>query len=145
MIRFDYKIETFPEKSDRISATAYTEGPLDVWLNDSRFLHAEGILLVEFAIFLEKWLRNIRTGDTSNLHYVSMDFEEDPIFALEYDADAKAFFPAAAWATGSPQPVPMEHARHAAEEYIGRLGRELAAEHGVNLGQVIDASIEPDP
>lgn len=145
MIRFDYNIETFPEETNGYHVPAYTEGTLDVWLNDSRFLHAEGILLVEFAIFLEKWLRKIRAGETSNLHYASMDFEEEPIFALDYDADAQAFFPSAVWATGSPQAIPTKHARRAAEDYIVRLGQELAAEHGVNLGDVLDDSIEPNP
>lgn len=145
MIRFDYDIETFPRETSGYHVPAGTEGTLDVWLNDSRFLHAEGVLLVEFAIFVEVWLRKIREGKTDDLHYASMDFEEEPIFALEYDPDSEVFLPSAIWATGSPVPIPTDDARRASEDYIERLGRELAAEHGVNLSEVLGASIEPNP
>lgn len=72
---------------------AYTEGRLEAWQNTTLFLGAEGVLLVEFAIVLEKWRLSISQGKTTDLYYASMDFEEEPIFGLDFDSSTKLFTP----------------------------------------------------
>ncbi|MBA2662073.1 MAG: hypothetical protein H0U74_07230 [Bradymonadaceae bacterium] len=86
------------------------------------FLNMEGILLVEFAIELAKWLRQVREGRFRNFYYASMDFEIEPIFALFFNDSWDGFVPASVWSDKQPSVISPDTAICAAEKYI----RELA-------------------
>ena len=83
-MEYKFKIATVPEKKSGCHLPAYTEGPLEVWLDGQQFVRVDEALLVEFAVVLSKWLRT----QPSSLYYASMDFEEEPIFALSLQGDA---------------------------------------------------------
>ena len=78
-IRFSFKIEEFPKETGSYHVPAYTEGNLSIINEGKEFLNADGILLVEFAVVLKKWLLAIDAGKMDNFVYESMDFEESPI------------------------------------------------------------------
>ncbi|KIG12452.1 Type II restriction enzyme, methylase subunit YeeA [Enhygromyxa salina] len=139
-MKFDYKIEMVPEDvCGGYNVPAYTEGALEVWQEDVLFLRAEGIPLVEFAIVLARWLHKL--VETETLYYASMDFEEEPIFALSWDARLQGFMPSSVWSMSKGVPVPLEVARGSAASYIENLCRDLAP-HGICLTKVIADAID---
>ena len=136
-MEYRFKITTVPEKKSGYHLPAYTEGPLEVWLDGQQFVRVDEALLVEFAVVLSKWLR----AQPSSLYYASMDFEEEPIFALSLQGDA--FEPSSVWASGAPVVVSTQDAIAAAQHYIDRLSAELKR-YGGDLHAVIDAAIAAD-
>lgn len=140
-MNFVYKIETLPSDTGGYNILAYTEGTLEVWQGDTLFLRADGILLVEFAVFLEIWRRQLDQGEMVDLYYASMDFEEEPIFALVYDSATDKFTPASVWSEAEGIPVSASTARKAVASYIESLDRILAVK-GVNLRSVINNAIK---
>ncbi len=55
------------------------EGTLAISINRRKIFNEKGILLVELAIYLSKWLKDIEKNKIRNFYYESMDFEEHPI------------------------------------------------------------------
>lgn len=90
------------------------------------------ILLVELAICVTEWLR-IQPDGPSDLYYDSMDFEEEPIFALHLDSATNLFVPESVWAESDPEPVTPQEAQDALEAYTTELRKELANRLGVEL------------
>ena len=90
-----------------------------MWLDGQQFVRVDEALLVEFAVVLSKRLR----AQPNSLYYASMDFEEEPIFALSLQGDA--FEPSSVWASGAPVVVSTQDAIAAAQHYIDRLSAEL--------------------
>jgi hypothetical protein len=89
------------------------------------------MLLVEFAIVLRKWLRACESGPT-DLFYASMDFEEEPIVALRYDASGQ-FLLQSIWSVAEVGPIRTADALLAAQQYLSQLHDELYVHHGVDL------------
>ena len=136
-MKLDYKIESVPDAKDGYNVPAYTEGTLTVFVGDKLFFEARGVLLVEFAIVLHRWLDQVEHDGVVDLHYASMDFEEEPIFALVLDGNGDCFRPVAVWATGTPVPISVGDAKSAAASYISRLSSELAEKCSIDLLKVI--------
>ena len=83
-MKFSFKIEEFPKETGSYHVPAYTEGNLSITNDGKEFLNADGILLVEFAVVLKKWLLAIDAGRIDNFVYESMDFEESPILEFKF-------------------------------------------------------------
>lgn len=139
-MKFAYTIEITATDPPPYAATAYTEGRLEVWQGGGLLLNVTGILLVEFAIELEEWCRKIRRKQMSSLHYASMDFEEEPIFALDFDPVSGCFKPGSVWQIAEGVPVSAKVALRAASDYTKSLGQDLEA-IGVNLDKIIQDTI----
>ncbi len=138
---YNFTVERFPSDTSGYNPTALTEGRLTIALNNSIFLDVDGILLVEFAVVLARWLSAVRRGEKPDLYYASMDFEEEPIFALRYDDERKSFTTESVWSRQEPVAIKDSEAVRAAQEYIGRLATYLAERSDVNLHAIIDAAI----
>lgn len=136
-MEYKFTIAAIPDETTGYHLPAETEGPLEVWLEGHRFLKVDDALLVEFAIVLAKWLES----QPESLYYASMDFEEEPIFALTQEGDR--FEPSSVWASGEPVMVPVDDALAAARRYIDDLGRQLN-EQGADLDSTIEEAIAAD-
>jgi hypothetical protein len=137
-LQLEFEVEEFPEARSERDAIAWTEGMLRVRLEGRIFLETGGILLVEFAIVLKKWLREMRAGSLEDLYYASMDFEEEPILALRL-ADARgSFMPESAWAEGKRSAISVADATAAAEQYLLDLGTELRRTCGFELEPLLE-------
>lgn len=82
-MKIKFEIIDIPEVEQLKYPTAYLEGELVIWINGVLFFNQAGILLIEFAIFINRWLYSIRKGKIIGLNYDSMDNEE-PIITLNY-------------------------------------------------------------
>lgn len=140
-MRLSYTIEIIPTNKTGYWPWAHTEGPLEVWQGENLFLRAEGVLLIEFAVELEYWRRKLARGEVEDLYYASMDFEEEPIFALYYDPASGDFTPGAVWAEGEGVPVCPGVAEAAFASYIERLGCDLARE-GIVLAKELETYVK---
>ncbi len=136
-MEYRFAIATVPDAKSGYHLPAYTEGPLEVLLDERTFVRVDEALLVEFAIVLSKWLRN----QPSDLYYASMDFEEAPIFALTLEGGV--FQPSSVWASGEPVGIKLDDALSAARRYVEELGVQLR-ECGADLDAVIEEAISAD-
>lgn len=136
-MKYDYVIESFPLETSGYNVAAYTEGKLKIFVDGKIFFEAEGILLVEFAIVLMKWLLSMEESGPLDLYYASMDFEEEPIFALTYMQDKGVFMPKSIWAIDDPIPIPLESAKKAALDYLLRLTSETKKRFDVELDAIL--------
>ncbi|WP_437966773.1 hypothetical protein WMF04_45605 [Sorangium sp. So ce260] len=139
-MRYLYEITSFPDKVEDYNLTAYTEGTLRLLVGSVVFLDASGILLVEFAIVLKKWLLSLE-GGPGDLYYASMDFEEEPILALRYNATQGEFLPESVWAKSNPSPICLGEAKSAADAYLAELGEELRKKYGADLNEVLEEAM----
>lgn len=73
MISFVFKVSEFASTMSSYNLMAYTEGSLNLIIDNQIFIKEQGVLLVEMAKVLHEWV--ISKG---NLYYSSMDFEEEP-------------------------------------------------------------------
>ncbi|WP_437731977.1 DUF7878 domain-containing protein [Sorangium sp. So ce1335] len=139
-MRFLYEIKSFPDKVEGYNLIAYTEGTLRLIVGSTAFIDADGILLVEFAVVLKKWLLSIGNGPV-DLYYSSMDFDEEPVLALRYNAVADEFLPESVWAKSDPLPISRGEAKSAADAYLAELGEELRTEYGVDIDEVLEKAV----
>jgi len=141
-MKYDFCIKTFRIEKNPTDVICYTEGTLDVYINKEKKFSEEGILLVEFAIVLSKWLdKNKLEGYPIDLFYASMDFEEEPILALSYDVSKKHYIFDSVWrVTKAEVTVDSDEAVEAAKSYIDELSKTLYYKYNVNLRQVIQAA-----
>lgn len=139
-MKITYEIETTPQDTSGYNVPAYAEGRLEVRQAKTQILSVEGVLLVEFAIVLEQWRRQVAGGRMESLHYASMDFEEEPVFALIYDRSTGKFTPSSVFAAAEGSSISPSAATEAAASYIERLDRDLATRR-ISLGQVIDDAL----
>ncbi len=141
-MEYKFSIEHVPEEKGGYNLSAYTEGTLKVVLDGVTFLNSTGILLVEFAIVLSKWIRALgHSNGMTELYYSSMDFEEEPIFALRVGKEKNYYLPEAVWSEGEALKILPEEAISAANRYLSELGTILANNHGVDLSEVVEDAI----
>lgn len=136
-MRLEYDIKTTPEETSGYNLTAYTEGVLRLLVGSSVFLEVDGILLVEFAIVLHKWLLQCASAPT-DFYYASMDFEEEPILMFRYDSGRDAFLLESVWSNKDVGSVLRSDAIEAASRYLVALRDELKRERGVDLERTLE-------
>ncbi|MBI2374008.1 MAG: hypothetical protein HYV07_08420 [Deltaproteobacteria bacterium] len=139
-MRFEYDITTFPVDPGGYNLTAYTEGVLRLLVGASVFLDASGILLVEFAVVLRKWLRACASGPI-DFYYASMDFEEEPILAFRYDTSGGQFRLESVWSETDVGPVSRAEVIAAAQQYLAQLRDDLKRGHDVDLDKTLEEAL----
>lgn len=82
-MKIKFEITDIPKAEQLKYPTAYLEGVLTIWINDILYFNQPGILLIEFAIFINRWLNSIRIGKNIGLSFDTMDNDE-PILTLNY-------------------------------------------------------------
>lgn len=60
------------------------EGELSIFIDDKLIFNESGILLLEFAHYLARWLSALEKGDVRDFTYESMDYEDCPIIEFKY-------------------------------------------------------------
>lgn len=82
-MKVEFEIISIPEGEQKKYPTAYLEGLLKILINNIIFFNQSGILLIEFAIFIVKWLDRIKVGEFVDFTFDTMDNDE-PIISLKY-------------------------------------------------------------
>ena len=82
----DFEIMEIPKGEQKKYPIAYVEGILKVFVGNVLFFNQSGILLIELAISIRKWLVNMNGDNNLNFIYVSMD-NDSPILTINYAHD----------------------------------------------------------
>ena len=61
---------------------ADVEGSLKIAIGNKVFFDEEGILVLELALALMKWIEKIQSGNMVDFYYESMDYEDKPILVF---------------------------------------------------------------
>ena len=123
MIKIEFFIKEFPKDLSRSYALdAYTEGVLTIHVNGKIVFDENGILLVELSNKLEPWVTQIDLDPDSehNFYYASMDEEEEPVLAFNYDATDKSYRISSIWSS-SESAVKKDELLSACKKYISEL------------------------
>ncbi len=75
-MKIDFEITDFPIEEQKKYITAYLEGVLKITINDVVFFDQSGILLIEYAKCVSKWLAKIKLGKIVDFTYETMDNDE---------------------------------------------------------------------
>jgi len=78
----DFSYERLPTKRDTLRTDDFfcnLEGEIQVSLRDDQVFRCNGVLLLELAAELTRWLNSLRLGPVKEFYYESMNMEEQPI------------------------------------------------------------------
>lgn len=139
-MRFRYVITDLPHETGGYNVAAFTEGRLSIEQMGTMFLDAEGILLVEFAIVIYEWLLKANAGECADLYYASMDFEDEPIFALKYNPTTDTLSLESVWAMSDVPDVSRADAVSSAQNYLRQLSSELRERLRVDLDAILQTA-----
>lgn len=129
-MRIGFRVEDLPRGPEPYRVATDIGGELSVASDDGSVVFgADGIPLVEFAIFCKKWLRETKRED---FYYASMDFEEEPIIAIRIQDSGLCLFESV-WIDGSVGSMPLMEVRQAMIKYIEELTDELADKHNIDV------------
>lgn len=144
-MRIRYALTDLPRSTEGYNVTAFTEGHLWVEHTGTIFLDTAGILLVEFAVVLHKWLVRTHAGERVDLAYSSMDFEESPMLRLKHTPIPGMLAMESVWAENTVPDVKLVDMIMSAEDYIPRLGSELSCRLAVDLNEILRNALDDDP
>ncbi len=71
----DFEITNTPTNQPKEYFVAYFEGILNIFVDDTLFFNSSGILLLEFAIVIYKWLEKAKIGVCEDFIYETMDYD----------------------------------------------------------------------
>ncbi|AFZ38003.1 hypothetical protein Sta7437_4541 (plasmid) [Stanieria cyanosphaera PCC 7437] len=128
-----FNIVSVPFCLEGAKTVADIEGNLIVYIKKRIFLKEEDILLLEFAIILNRWLQNIQNHEIKNFYYESMNYEEQPI--LEFvKIDEKKWNLQSVWEEfKNDEYVDFNELLTAATNYITKLKHELKQEFNLDV------------
>jgi len=69
--------------SKNFKILADVEGELEILFKEKMFFQEEYILLLEFGVFLSKWVSNVKSGANEDFVYETMDYSEGPILEFQ--------------------------------------------------------------
>jgi hypothetical protein len=119
---FSYEIKELPRGTEAYRIATDIEGRLLVTSDSGDILlDAEGILLVELAIFCRKWLNEDIKKD---FYYSSMDFEEEPILAFKVKPDNSCSF-LSVWQSSVADDTSLSEVKSSMNDYIEDLKSNL--------------------
>ena len=75
---------------------AALDGNLTIDINQWLFFNEEGISLLELAIYIIGWLREIEAGIYTDFDYSADDYQENPVLHF-YNLDNKHYIISSAW------------------------------------------------
>jgi len=134
-----FKITDVPKEEQKKYPTAYLEGILTIFVNEVLFFNQSGVLLIEFAIFINRWLNSIKKGDFADLNFETMDNDE-PILSLTYVKD-NLYGIYSVWQESEVSNLlDKENVVAVFEKYIEDLRNELKLERGIELDTIIKDS-----
>lgn len=143
-MKLEYKIDIFPYYTHSYHLMAYTEGVLRLVTKYGVFLDADGILLVELATCLKRWIYELRDAQV-DFYYRSMDFEEEPILAFVYEDQTDSFILESVWSDKSGiERAPYDEVIDSVDKYLAELHEQLQAEHGIDLYARIEEDLNSD-
>ncbi|WP_349970774.1 hypothetical protein [Pseudomonas caspiana] len=138
-MKINFKILSFPTRLDGRSIFVGTEGEVSFSHDGADILVVENCLLVELAVFFARWLRAIEHGSIEDFYYVSMDEEEEPIFAMSYDVDSSFYQVRSCWLeTSVDYRVSVGSAARGAKDYLEELQSRVLAEYRVDVLAVVN-------
>lgn len=142
---YNFEIESFPSNHAGYNVPAFTEGELSVFVDGEKlFFQEDGIHLVEFAVVLAKWLSKMSYGNP-DLFYASMDFEEEPIFALNFDKGKMICRPVSVWNYDFEHvETSIENAERAPREYIDSLIHQVKHRYGAPLDLIVERIVNQE-
>jgi len=85
-MKINFKITDTPTGEQLNHLDVYLEGTLEISFGNILFFSQPGILLIEFASFIHKWLDKIESAGKANFIYETMDHDE-PILTIKYVKD----------------------------------------------------------
>jgi hypothetical protein len=80
-MKIEFEITDFPIGEQIKYTTAYLEGILKIYIRSILFFNQPGILLVEYAIVINKWLNKVKEGAIIDFVYDTMDHDQ-PILSI---------------------------------------------------------------
>lgn len=129
-MKFNYQVKELPKGDESYHLATDIEGHLSVASNSGDILfEADGILLVELAIFCKKWLSENANTD---FYYVSMDFEEEPILAFSVKSDDIFSF-SSVWQKTPMDSIPLSEIKSSMRDYIEDLKASLKNNFQVDI------------
>lgn len=125
-----FKIEKLPSSSEQYRLATDIEGSLKLVTKHGKILFdAEGILLIELAIFCRRWLEQ---KEKESFYYASMDFEEEPILAFNIESAEYCSF-SSVWENFSKENIPICEVKDSMNDYIQRLKDNLKEKFQINV------------
>lgn len=87
MIEYVFSVERVPDEvTGPSSLTGFIEGGFSIYVNGNKVFEEPEFLIYEFFKALDSWVKGQKlTGD--NFYFASMDYEEEPVVAFNYDAE----------------------------------------------------------
>ena len=110
---------------------AEVEGKLAIFINNRLFFCENHILLLELAIFLNKWLKNINRDLIIEFYYESMNYEDQPILKF-YNLKHNKWHLYSVWQEFSyTETINLIELKRAVEKYVFDLKRDLKINHNL--------------
>lgn len=135
-IRIKFEITDFPKEEQKKYPTLYLEGILKIYINEITFFDQSGILLIEFAIFINSWLNSVKKGEFVDLTYNSMDNDE-PILSFNYVKDNYYRIYSVWQETEVSELLIKENLIVEFEKYLVYLSNELKSKEGIDLNFIL--------
>jgi hypothetical protein len=135
-MKIKFEITTIPEKEQKKYLTAYLEGCLQIFIGGKLFFNQSGILLIEFAIVIRRWLTFLEKNKVIDFVYETMDYDE-PILRIIHTNDNN-FRIESVW-----QEMEVKELLRGADvviefkKYIENLSDALRLQLGVKLSDII--------
>lgn len=138
-MKVEFEIISIPEGEQRKYPTAYLEGSFKIMFNNIIFFYQPGILLIEFAILIDKWLERNKLDEFADFIFETMDNDE-PILSFEY-VKADFYRVESIWKeTEIDELIPKKEIINAFEKYLVDLEAELKLKTGIELNRILKDS-----
>ena len=138
-MKVEFEIISIPEGEQRKYPTAYLEGSFKIMFNNIIFFYQPGILLIEFAILIDKWLERNKLDEFADFIFETMDNDE-PILSFEY-VKADFYRVESIWKeTEVDELIPKKEIINAFEKYLVDLEAELKLKTGIELNRILKDS-----
>lgn len=135
-MKVEFEIISIPEGEQKKYPTAYLEGLLKIVFNNIVFFNQSGILLIEFAILIDKWLKRIKVDEFADFIFETMDYDE-PIISLEYEKGDFYRIESIWKETGVVELISKQEIIYAFEKYLVNLEVELKLKTGIELNEIL--------
>jgi hypothetical protein len=138
-MKIEFEIISIPEGEQKKYPTAYLEGVLKILINNAIFFNQSGMLLIEFAIFIDKWLDKIKVGECLDFVFETMDNDES-IISLNY-VKSDFYRIGSIWQEVEvTELLSKEQIINAFEKYLVNLETELKLKTGTELNRILKDS-----
>jgi hypothetical protein len=114
---------------------AALDGDLTIIIKDAVFLD-DGVALLDFALCINSWLINVKTGALPDFDYSSDEYTENPVLHLS-KVDAHHYQIHSAWAlTSSEIILGLGEITHCFESFLQELDKHTQQAYGVSLAEM---------